>query len=141
MSRYPFQLGLPAFREASAAWMEALRRAPRPVPRVLPLIGSKEGIAHIAFATSAPATHVCRTRAICRTSGGTLLAGGEPYAVPLRPENRVPDPFDRFPSMSSPAARVLYLNYPNNPTAADRAERVPRGGVQFCREHAHFARL
>src|SRR5690606_36842271 len=86
MSRYPFQLGLHAFRESVAAWMQ--RRFDvrlDPYREILPLIGSKEGIAHVAFCYVDPGdATVLPDPGYQPYAGGTLLAGGEPFLVPLR---------------------------------------------------------
>lgn len=136
MSRYPFQLGLPAFREAVSAWMQ--RRfgvSLDPYREVLPLIGSKEGIAHIAFAYVGPGdVTVFPDPGYQPYLGGTLLAGGEPYAVPLRPENEFLIPLEDIPEDVARRTRVLYLNYPNNPTAAIAPRSYLESAVAFCRE-------
>lgn len=67
--------------------------------------------------------------------GGTLLSGGEPYAVPLRPENDFLIPLEQLPEDIVRRARVLYLNYPNNPTAAIAPREYLEQAVAFCREH------
>lgn len=136
MSRYPFQLGLPAFREAVAGWMQ--RRfgvSLDPFREVLPLIGSKEGIAHIALAYvgSGDAT-VFPDPGYLPYLGGTLLAGGEPHAVPLRGEDDFLIPLGEIPESVARRTRILYLNYPNNPTAAIAPRSYLEDAVQFCRD-------
>jgi len=138
MSRYPFQLGLPAYREAVAAWMQ--RRfavALDPYEEILPLIGSKEGIAHIAFCyVGAGDATVVPDPGYQPYIGGTLLAGGEPYTVPLRAKHEFLVPIEELPADIVGRTRILYLNYPNNPTTSvaprDYLERV----VEFCRRNA-----
>jgi LL-diaminopimelate aminotransferase len=136
MSRYPFQLGLPAFREAVSAWMQ--RRfgvGLDPYREILPLIGSKEGIAHIAFAyVGAGDVTVFPDPGYLPYLGGTLLAGGEPHAVALRPENDFLIPLDEIPDDVARRTRILYLNYPNNPTAAIAPLSYLEDAVRFCRE-------
>jgi LL-diaminopimelate aminotransferase len=135
MSRYPFQLGLPAFREAVSAWMQK-RFDVRldPYREILPLIGSKEGIAHIAFAyVGAGDVTVLPDPGYLPYLGGTLLAGGEPHAVALRPENRFLIPFDDIPDAVARRTRIVYLNYPNNPTAAIAPKEYLAEAVEFCR--------
>lgn len=137
MSRYAFQLGLPEFREAVAAWMER-RFGVRldPYREVLPVVGSKEGIAHLAFCYVGPGDRtIVPDPGYQPYVGGTLLAGGEPYAVPLRPENRFLIPLDDLPADVVRRARVLYLNYPNNPTAAVAPREYLVEAVAFCRRH------
>jgi LL-diaminopimelate aminotransferase len=136
MSRYPFQLGLPAFREAVSSWM-ATRFGVLldPYREILPLIGSKEGIAHIAFAYIGTGdVTVLPDPGYQPYVGGTLLAGGEPWAVPLRPENQFLIPFADIPESVARRVRILYLNYPNNPTAAIAPKDYLIDAVRFCRE-------
>jgi LL-diaminopimelate aminotransferase len=136
MSRYPFQLGLPAYREAVSAWMS--RRfgvTLDPFREVLPLIGSKEGIAHVAFAYVGPGdVTVFPDPGYLPYLGGTLLAGGEPHPVPLRPDNDFLIPLEDIPESIASRMRVLYLNYPNNPTAAVAPRSYLEDAVRFCHE-------
>jgi LL-diaminopimelate aminotransferase len=137
MSRYPFQLGLPAYREAVSAWMtKRFGVTLDPYREILPLVGSKEGIAHIAFAYvgDGDAT-VFPDPGYQPYLGGTLLAGGSPHAVPLRPENDFLIPLDEIPDDVARRTRILYLNYPNNPTAAIAPLSYLREAVEFCHRH------
>jgi len=136
MSRYAHQLGLPAYREAVSAWMER-RFGVRldPYSEILPIIGSKEGIAHLAFCYVDPGdVTIVPDPGYLPYTGGTLLAGGTPYPVPLRPENDFLLPFDELPQEVVRRARILYLNYPNNPTAAIAPVEYLARAVEFCRE-------
>jgi LL-diaminopimelate aminotransferase len=137
MSRYPFQLGLPALREDLAAWTE--RRFGVQVDayrELLPLIGSKEGIAHLALCyVGAGDTTIMPDPGYQPYLGGTLLAGGEPHLVPLRPEHEFLVPLDEIPADVVRRARILYLNYPNNPTAAAAPRSYLEEAVTFCRRH------
>jgi LL-diaminopimelate aminotransferase len=137
MSRYPFQLGLPAFRESVAAWMQ--RRfgvTLDPFAEIHPLIGSKEGIAHIALAYVGPGdATVMPDPGYQPYLGGTLLAGGVPHAVPLREENGFLIDLESLPRDVVARMRVLYMNYPNNPTAATAPREYLEAAVAFCREH------
>src|SRR2546428_2476326 len=87
MSRYPFQLGLPAFREAAAAY---LRRRfgvhVDPFTELHPLLGSKEGIAHLAMAVLDPGdVAIVPEPGYPVYEGGTVVAAGEPYRYALTP--------------------------------------------------------
>lgn len=136
-SRYSFQLGLPELREEVSAWME--RRfgvAVDPFKEVLPLIGSKEGIFHLPFAFVEPGdVTIVPDPGYQAYLGGTVLAGGEPYIVPLRPENDFLVPLDSLPEEVVRRARILYLNYPNNPTTAVAPRAYLEEAVEFCRSH------
>ena len=137
MSRYGFQLGLPAYREAAAAWMER-RFGVRldPYREILPLIGSKEGIAHLAFAYAEPGDAVVLPDPGYQPyRGGTLLSGAEPWPVPLRAENDFLVPLDELPADVVRRTRILHLNYPNNPTAAVAPRAYLQDAVAFCRRH------
>src|SRR3989440_450310 len=87
MSRYAFQLGLPAFREAAAGYMK--RRfglTVDPFTELHPLLGSKEGIAHLATAVLDPAdTAIVPVPGYAVYHGGTVLADAEPYLYDLTP--------------------------------------------------------
>jgi len=135
-SRYGFQLGLPAFREEVARWME--RRfgvALDPFRELLPLIGSKEGIAHLFQALLNPGDlAILPDPGYPAYLGGAVLAGGEPHLVPLRPENDFLLSLDQVPDPVAERARVLVLNYPNNPTAAVAPREYLAGAVAWCRE-------
>jgi LL-diaminopimelate aminotransferase len=136
MSRYAFQLGLPAFREALANWMEN-RFGVRldPFKEILPLVGSKEGIAHLAFCYVSPGDlTIVPDPGYQPYVGGTLLAGGQPWTVPLRAENDFLIVLEDLPPDVVRRARVLYLNYPNNPTAAAAPREYLEAAVAFCRE-------
>jgi LL-diaminopimelate aminotransferase len=137
MSRYPFQLGLPAFREAVAAWMER-RFGVRldPFAEIHPLIGSKEGIAHLAFCYAGPGdAAIVPDPGYQPYAGGAILAGAEPYAVALRPENDFLIPLESVPDDVVRKTRILFLNYPNNPTAAAAPIEYLERALAFCREH------
>lgn len=136
-SRYAFQVGLVEFREEIARWMEA-RFGVRvdAMKEIAPLIGSKEGIFHLPFAYVEPGdATIIPDPGYQAYMGGTVLAGGEPYLVPLRPENDFLVPLDSIPDDVVRRARILYLNYPNNPTAAIASREYLRECVEWCRRH------
>ena len=125
MSRYGFGLGLVAFRETVSAWMTK-RFGVRfdPMTEIVPLIGSKEGISHLALAYLEPGRYaIIPEPGYNAYQGGTMLASGEPYRYALRPRTNFLVDLDEIPETMLRHTRVLYLNYPNNPTAAV----APRG--------------
>lgn len=136
LNRYGFGLGHVPFREAVAGFME--RRFGRrfdPVTEIVPLIGSKEGLAHVAFGyLGAGDVAIIPEPGYQAYIGGTLLAGAEPFCFPLTPRTNFLVELDQVPADVLKRTRVLYLNYPNNPTAAiaprDYLERI----VARCRE-------
>ncbi len=118
--RYPESEGLPELHEAIARWYERRFGVELdPAKEVLPLIGSKEGIGHIALCFIDPGDV-----ALVPDPGypvyavGTLLAGGEPYFLPLTEENEFLPDLDAVPEDVARKAKVIWLNYPNNPTGA-----------------------
>lgn len=135
MSRYPFQLGLPSFREQIAVWMESrFDVAVDPFAQVLPVIGSKEGLAHLPFAYLNPGDcAVMPDPGYAVYQGGVILAGGEPHLVPLRPENEFRIRFQDLPDSVVARTRLVYINYPNNPTAACAPLEYLQEAVDFCK--------
>jgi LL-diaminopimelate aminotransferase len=120
LSRYGFGLGLPAFREAVSDWM--VRRFGHrfdPLKEIVPLIGSKEGLAHLAFAYAQPGDVVIiPDPGYLAYLGGTLLSEAEPYLYPITPRTNFLVDLDEIPEDVLARTKLLYLNYPNNPTAA-----------------------
>jgi LL-diaminopimelate aminotransferase len=136
MSRYGFGLGLVAFREAVSVWMDKrFGFCPNPLTEIVPLIGSKEGISHLALGYAEPDTYtIVPEPGYNAYQGGTLFSGAKPYRYALRPRTDFLVDVDEIPRDILQRTRILYLNYPNNPTAAiapiDYLERV----VAKCRE-------
>jgi LL-diaminopimelate aminotransferase len=133
--RYPSYYGMPEFREAIADFY--LRRFGvrlDPDTEVMPLIGSKEGLAHLIEAFVDPGDRVLIPNPGYPVYGiGTILAGGEPVGLPLTAENRFrPD----LRSLEVPErTKMLWLNYPSNPTAGVADLPVFVQAVAFAREH------
>jgi LL-diaminopimelate aminotransferase len=137
MSRYAFQLGLPAFRESAAAYMR--RRfgvTVDPFTELHPLLGSKEGIAHLAVAVlDRGDVAVVPEPGYAVYNGGTVLAGGEPFVVPITPRTDFLLELAELPADVVRRTRLVYLNYPNNPTAAVATREYLERTVAFCRRH------
>ena len=132
LQRYGFGLGYVPYREAVSAWMQK-RFGMRfdPITEIVPLIGSKEGISHLAFAYLEPGkVGIIPEPGYNSYQGGTLLSGAEAYRYALRPRTNFLVDLDEIPDDVLRRAGILYLNYPNNPTAAiaprDYLERVVR---------------
>ncbi len=135
--RYPESEGLPELRQAIARWY-GRRFAVEldPSTEVLPLIGSKEGIGHIALCFIDPGDIALVPDPGYPVYGvGTLLAGGEPYYLPLTEENEFLPDFDAVPAPVADRAKVLWLNYPNNPTGAVADIEFFDRAVAFARRH------
>ena len=135
MHRYGFGLGLPAFREQVSAFMrERFGQAFDPMTEVVPLIGSKEGLSHLAFAYLNPGdVAIIPEPGYQAYVGGTLLSDGAPHQVALRPENDFLVELDAIPDDVLKRTRMLYLNYPNNPTAAVAPREYLERVVARCR--------
>jgi LL-diaminopimelate aminotransferase len=137
MSRYPFQVGLPEFRQAAARYIE--RRfgvAMDPMTELLPLLGSKEGLAHLGLAVLDPGdVCVVPDPGYPAYIGGALLADAEPELVPLSADSGFLVELDDLPQDRLAQTRLVYLNYPNNPTTAVAPLDYLRRTVEACRRH------
>lgn len=118
--RYPETDGLPEFRQAVADWYQ--RRfgiSVRPDEETLPLIGAKEGIGHAALCFIEPGDiALVPDPGYPVYSVGTWFAGGECHWMPLLEENGWLPDLDAVPEDAARKAKVIWLNYPNNPTGA-----------------------
>ena len=136
MSRYGFGLGLPAYREAVSAWMQKrFGHTFDPLKEVVPLIGSKEGIGHLAFAYLQKGdVAIIPDPGYLAYLGGTLLSEAEPYLYPITPRTNFLVELDEIPADVLKRAKLLYLNYPNNPTAAVAPVEYLERVVRRCKE-------
>jgi len=118
--RYPESEGMPELRRAIAGWYE--RRfglSFDPDKEVLALIGSKEGIAHVPLCFIDPGdVALVPDPSYPVYSVATMFAGGECHFLPLREENDFLPDFAKVPAEVTERAKMLWLNYPNNPTGA-----------------------
>ena len=135
--RYPESEGLPELHEAIARWYAKRFGVDlNPKTEVLPLIGSKEGIGHIAMCFIDPGDIALVPDPGYPVYGvGTLLSGGEPYYLPLTEENEFLPDLDAVPDKITKRAKVLWLNYPNNPTGAIADLEFFEKAVAFARKH------
>lgn len=135
--RYALDFGMPILRQAIAEWY-ARRFGVRldPSTEVLPLIGSKEGIGHIPFAFVNPGdVALVPDPGYPVYQATTILAGGEPYGMPLRENNGFLPDFDGIPDEICRRAKLMFINYPNNPTAAVCDKEFFVSAVDFARRH------
>ncbi|HHI97131.1 MAG TPA: LL-diaminopimelate aminotransferase [Thermodesulfatator atlanticus] len=134
---YPSSVGMLAFREAAAHWFEKRFGVKlNPETEVVTLIGSKEGIAHFPLAFVNPGDVVLvPTPAYPVYHIGTLFAGGETFYLPLRPENDFLPDLESIPKDVLSRAKIIWLNYPNNPTAAVATKDFFARVVSFAREN------
>ena len=135
--RYPETEGLPELRQAIAGWYNQRFGVSLDASKeVLPLIGAKEGIAHIALCFIDPGdTALVPDPGYPVYSISTILAGGEPYYMPLLDQNGFLPDLDAIPDDVLKKARLLWINYPNNPTGAVADLDFFNKVVEFARQH------
>jgi LL-diaminopimelate aminotransferase len=134
--RYSFSEGLPELREAIARWYD--RRfgvALDPNTEVLPLLGSKEGIGHLPLALVDPGDAVLVPDPCYPPyRSGTVFAGAEVVSMPLLEENGFFPDLGGISQKAARRAKLLFLNYPNNPTAAVAGEEQFREAIAMAKE-------
>lgn len=118
--RYPQTKGLKKLRVAIASWYKRRFNVDLdPETEVLPLLGSKEGLAHLFFAYLGPSDYALIPSPCYPVHyNGTLLTGTKLHLMPLGPENNFVPELDRIPAAVAKKAKILLVNYPNNPTGA-----------------------
>lgn len=118
--QYPSSVGMLEYRKAVATW-HAKRHGVvlDPKTEVISLIGSKEGIAHISFAfLDKDDINLVPDPGYPVYGIGTILAGGKPYIMPLKEENGFLPILEDIPTEIAKKAKLMFINYPNNPTGA-----------------------
>lgn len=135
--RYASYFGLAELRQAIADWYgERSGVTLDPSTEILPTLGSKDGIAHVPLALVDPGDVV-----LAPDPGytvyvtGALMAGAEPYVMPLTAANQWLPDLDAIPVEVAQRARLMWLNYPNNPTAAVADRQFLERAVAFCARH------
>jgi LL-diaminopimelate aminotransferase len=135
--RYPSYEGLREFREAVSFWYE--RRFGvllDPEHEVIALIGSKEGIAHVPLAFINPGTYsLVPSPGYPVYHAGTIFAGGRSFFMPLVEERGFLPDLSAIPPAVVDAATLLFINYPNNPTAAVADEAFFAEVVAFAQRY------
>jgi len=135
--RYPSYFGLAEFRESAARWFE--RRfgvALDPGLQILPLMGSKEGVAHIALALLDPGDLALVPEPSYPVYAmGTLLAGAESHFLPLTAGNGFLPDLESVPPDVARRSKILWLNYPNNPTGAIASNEFFERAIEFARTY------
>jgi len=133
---YPPYSGIREFRSAISDWChERYGVRPDPDEEVLVTIGSKEGIAHIFLAFVDPGeVALCPDPAYPVYRAGTLFSGGVPHPVPLDPDRGFLPDLASIPDEVGRRARLMFINYPNNPTAATIDPADFQSIVDYCRE-------
>lgn len=132
---YPPDEGLPEFKEAVARYYrERCGVELDPQREVLPLLGSKEGIANVSLAFVNPGElNLVPDPGYPVYSIGTAFAGGSVHRMPLMPENNFLPRLDQIPIEAARRAKLMFLNYPNNPTGA-------AASLQFFQDVVEYAR-
>jgi len=136
-TRYPEYAGMRALHEAIAAWFER-RFAVRLTPEhdILPLLGSKEGLVYSAAAVlNAGDISLIPDPYYPVYITASTSVGAEPYMLPLVEENGYLPELDKIPQDVLAKSRLLWLNYPNNPTAACANRRFFEEVVAFAQRH------
>jgi LL-diaminopimelate aminotransferase len=135
--RYPEYYGLDELRDAIAAWYRRRFKVELdPSSEIVPLIGSKEGIAHLPLALVDPGDPVLITDPGYPVYAiGTMLAGGHAHYLPLRAESGWLPDLAAIPADVLARAQLLWLCYPSNPTAAVAPYSFFEESVAFAREH------
>lgn len=135
--QYPESEGLPELRQSISDWYERRFEIKfEPLKETLPLIGSKEGIAHIALCFIDPGDI-----ALCPDPGypvyeiGTMFAGGTIHKLPCTRESGWKPDFDAIPEDVAQKAKILWLNYPNNPTGAVADFEFFEKAVAFAKKY------
>lgn len=143
--QYPSYEGLLIFRQAVAEWYKKRFNVKlNPEDEVLTLIGSKEGIGHFPLAYINPGDiALVPSPAYPVYNAGTLFAGGQSYIMSLKNKNNFLPDIDAIPSRIAKKAKIMFINYPNNPTSAvaERAfyERVIEFALKYNIIIAHDA--
>ncbi len=131
---YSFSQGEPDFREAVTEWCKKRFNVDLPQDQVVALLGSKEGIANVARAFINPGDQVLVPDPAypVYAQGGTILCDGVTVPMPLLEENGFKPDFDAIDTKQS---KMMYLNYPNNPTAATVDKKFLKEAVDFATDN------
>ncbi len=135
--RYPSYVGMRAYRQAVSEWYRRRFGVDLdPDREVIALIGSKEGIAHfpLAFVEEGDVV-LCPDPAYPVYRIGTIFAGGKPYTMPLKEENDFLPDIGSIPQEVVDRAKIIWINYPNNPTSANATEDFYRDLVRWAKKN------
>ena len=134
---YPSYNGTEGFRKASAKWMKKRFGVDLdPDTEIMSNIGSKEAIAHTFFAYIDDGDYtLIPDPAYPVYKNATILAGGTPYTMPLLEENGYLPDFDKIPEDIARKAKIMFLNYPNNPTGAVCDLDFLKKAVAYCKKY------
>ncbi|HID42686.1 MAG TPA: LL-diaminopimelate aminotransferase [Archaeoglobaceae archaeon] len=132
--KYPSYEGMLSFREAVANFYGRRRKVKlNPEREIIALIGSKEGIAHLPLAFVNPGDYVLiPDPGYPVYYGSTIFACGKPYTIPLEKENGFLPDLHAIPEDVVTKSKLMFLNYPNNPTASVAEMEFIKEAVEFC---------
>ena len=117
--RYPSYAGMEAFNKEAALWLKKRFNINIKLDEIITLIGSKEGIAHTPLAFINPGDiALIPDPAYPVYENAVLFAGGIPFYMPLTKENDFLPDLTAIPKDIAKKAKLIFLNYPNNPTSA-----------------------
>jgi len=136
--RYSLDQGIPEFRQAAARWLKKRFGIDfNPDNEIYPLIGSKEGIAHMPLAFINPGEAVLVPDPCYPPyRSGTIFAGGEVVYMPLVESHRfLPDLKSINPHLLH-KIKMIFINYPNNPTSAVCDKKFLKDVVDFAKKHS-----
>jgi LL-diaminopimelate aminotransferase len=135
--QYPSNRGLAAFREAVAGfYAHRFGVGIDPETEVIPVLGGKEAVAHVALACLDPGdVALAPDPGYPPYTSGPVFAGAEVHYLPLAAEQAFMPQLDAIPSEVVSSANLLYFNYPNNPTGAVVADGFFERAVAFAREN------
>ncbi len=134
---YPPYNGTKEFRQASVKWMKQRFNVDLDADKeMLANIGSKESIAHVFFAFVDEGDYtLIPDPGYPVYKNATILAGGTPYSMPLLEENNFLPDFDKIPEEIAKKSKLMFLNYPNNPTGAICDLEFFKKAVNFCKKY------
>jgi LL-diaminopimelate aminotransferase len=134
--QYPFGLGLLSYRKAIAEWYKKRFKVDLSPDEICALIGSKEGIGHMHLGFINPGDVVLIPEPgypVYNT--GTIFTDGVPYFMPLLERNGFLPDLDTIPVDILKKARLVFINYPNNPTAATAPEKFYLKLIEFAKKN------
>ena len=134
---YPPYNGTEKFRKAACEWMKNRFGVElNPDTQMLANIGSKEAIAHVFFAFVDKGDYtLVPDPGYPVYKNATIFAGGTPYSMPLLEENGFLPDLDAIPEDVAKKSKLMFLNYPNNPTGAVCTKEFYKKAVDFCKKY------
>lgn len=135
--RYALDQGMPVLRRSIERWYKGRFNVTlNPDSEILPLIGSKEGIAHFPLAFLNQGDYaLVPDPCYPPYKGGVILAGAKPYLMPLLDRNAFLPDFSSIPLSVRKRAKIIFINYPNNPTSATAERAFYEEAIEFAHKY------